>query len=408
VLAPTGFGSFAGDLLVGNFGNGQINAFNPTTGAFLGNVAGFNGPIVNSGLWSLSVRTGGTFDTTAVYFTAGINGELDGLLGRITASTASSVGITTASPLPAGRIGTAFTQTFAATGGVAPYSNWNVVSGSLPAGLSLNATTGVLSGTPVDVAGTFSFTIAVSDSAGTTGSGSYQLTIQQPSLSPGLSRIGSFAQLVSGGGWKTTLTLINPSAATVNAQINLYADNGTPMVLPLTFPQFGSSMSTQSLSLTLGPNDSVVIQSSSPAAAVSDGWADVLATGALSGYLTFELSTTALPDSEGSIALDSRLSSSLLLPYDNTNGYQTGVALANQSATAQTITAILYDQNGVQLTSSPISLPPFGHASFFLSKQFSQSANQLGFVQFQSSGGITGIGLHFSPTGSFTSIPLIR
>ena len=84
-LAPAGWGSFGGDLLVGNFGNGQINAFNPTTGAFVGTVSDGNGnPLVNSGLWSIGFRTGGpNVDTNALYFTAGINGEADGLFGAI-------------------------------------------------------------------------------------------------------------------------------------------------------------------------------------------------------------------------------------------------------------------------------------------------------------------------------------
>src|SRR3954453_23283862 len=85
VVAPASWGSFANDLLVGNFGNGEINAFNPTTGAFVGTVTGLNGQaIVNSGLWALATRTGPGFDSNAVYFAAGINGEADGLFGRIT------------------------------------------------------------------------------------------------------------------------------------------------------------------------------------------------------------------------------------------------------------------------------------------------------------------------------------
>jgi uncharacterized protein (TIGR03118 family) len=84
VVAPAGFTGFANDLLVGNFGNGEINAFDPTTGAFLGTLTDTSGnPIVDSGLWSLAVRTGGTFDTSAVYFTAGINGQKDGLFGKL-------------------------------------------------------------------------------------------------------------------------------------------------------------------------------------------------------------------------------------------------------------------------------------------------------------------------------------
>ncbi len=88
VLAPAGFGSFGGDLLVGNFGNGQINAFNPTTGAFLGTLDGPDGnPLVNANLWALATRApGSNFDTNGVYFTAGINRQTDGLYGVIDAA----------------------------------------------------------------------------------------------------------------------------------------------------------------------------------------------------------------------------------------------------------------------------------------------------------------------------------
>jgi hypothetical protein len=84
------------------------------------------------------------------------------------------------------------------------------------------------------------------------------------------------------------------------------------------------------------------------------------------------------------------------------------LALANQSATAQTIQVTLLDQNGVQLSSTPVKLPAMGHTSFFVGAQFTQSANQLGIIQFQSPGGLTGVGLRFSPTGAFATIPIIR
>lgn len=84
-MAPAGFGKFGGDLLVGNFGNGEINAFDPTTGALLGTLEdGSDHPIVNDGLWSLSFRSAAGFNPDSLYFTAGINGEKDGLFGSIT------------------------------------------------------------------------------------------------------------------------------------------------------------------------------------------------------------------------------------------------------------------------------------------------------------------------------------
>ena len=85
-LAPTGFGSFANDLLVGNFGDGTINAFNPTTGAFLGQLDDASGnPIVNPGLWALTFGNGGNGGVPSdLYFTAGGAGETGGLLGSLT------------------------------------------------------------------------------------------------------------------------------------------------------------------------------------------------------------------------------------------------------------------------------------------------------------------------------------
>ena len=85
-LAPSSFGSLAGDLLVGNFGNGHINIFNPTSGTFVGQLKDPDGePIVIPGLWTLKVGNGnGGGDANTVYFTAGIGDESHGLFGSLT------------------------------------------------------------------------------------------------------------------------------------------------------------------------------------------------------------------------------------------------------------------------------------------------------------------------------------
>ncbi len=89
VIAPANFGIFSNDLLVGNFGNGEILAYDPNTDAFLGTLDGPNGqPLVNDFLWALETRTGGTgVNLNAVYFTAGIDNQQDGLFGEITETT---------------------------------------------------------------------------------------------------------------------------------------------------------------------------------------------------------------------------------------------------------------------------------------------------------------------------------
>jgi uncharacterized protein (TIGR03118 family) len=84
-LAPENFGEFGDALLIGNFGNGHINAFNLETGKFLGKLREPTGrTLVIDGLWALRVGNGGNGgDPDTVYFTAGPNGETDGLFGAL-------------------------------------------------------------------------------------------------------------------------------------------------------------------------------------------------------------------------------------------------------------------------------------------------------------------------------------
>ena len=84
-IAPAGFGDLGGVLLVGNFGDGHINAFDSTTGAFIRTLTDASGsPLVIDGLWGLSFGNGGPgFDANKLYFTAGINDEQDGLFGSL-------------------------------------------------------------------------------------------------------------------------------------------------------------------------------------------------------------------------------------------------------------------------------------------------------------------------------------
>jgi hypothetical protein len=199
---------------------------------------------------------------------------------------------------------------------------------------------------------------------------------------------------------------MNLTAGTVSAQINFYADNGSPMPLPLTLSQSGSTTTASSQTLSLGPNESYVMQTEATGTAVKIGWADVQASGNLAGYSIFSYRSTGLPDSEGTAALDIGSPTSAVLPYDNSAGFHTGMALANLAATTSNITATVLDLNGSLLASQQIALGPLEHRSFFVDQQFPAASNQLGIVQLQSSVGLTVVGLRFSPTGTFTSVPV--
>jgi uncharacterized protein (TIGR03118 family) len=86
-LAPSSFGPFAGDLLVGNFGDGTINAFNLATDSFAGQLLGRDGnALALDGLWALMAGNGGSGGSLqSIYFSAGPNDESHGLFGVIAA-----------------------------------------------------------------------------------------------------------------------------------------------------------------------------------------------------------------------------------------------------------------------------------------------------------------------------------
>jgi uncharacterized protein (TIGR03118 family) len=95
-ISPADFGLFSNDILVGNFGSGEIAAFDPNTGAFLGRLHGPKGTLVIDGLWALMF--GGGVNTTndgfanELYFTAGIDDESHGLFGKLATSTKRNAG----------------------------------------------------------------------------------------------------------------------------------------------------------------------------------------------------------------------------------------------------------------------------------------------------------------------------
>jgi uncharacterized protein (TIGR03118 family) len=86
-LAPSSFGAWAGALLVGNFGDGRINAYDATSGSFLGQVTGADGaPLAIDGLWAITPGNDkGAGSSGLLYFSAGPDEESHGLFGVLVA-----------------------------------------------------------------------------------------------------------------------------------------------------------------------------------------------------------------------------------------------------------------------------------------------------------------------------------
>lgn len=188
--------------------------------------------------------------------------------------------ITTAS-LSNGVVNIAYTgATFSASGGTAPYT-WSVVSGSLPAGLSLSSTTGVLSGTPT-TAGNYSFTFEATDANSFTGNRNYTLTVLPvaPAITttilPNATVGASYSQSIAATGTSLTWSVASgslPAGLSLSSTTGLLS--GTPTAagnstFTIQVKDSYSRTATQQLTLTV---DAITptIASLTPATATAGG-----------------------------------------------------------------------------------------------------------------------------------------
>jgi uncharacterized protein (TIGR03118 family) len=97
--APGNFGSMSGAILIGNFGDGTINAFNASSGQSMGPLNGPNsGPVAEHGMWGIAFGNDlSNQPSNTLFFAAGPNDEADGVYGRIDLNTTSSSGASTGS-----------------------------------------------------------------------------------------------------------------------------------------------------------------------------------------------------------------------------------------------------------------------------------------------------------------------
>jgi hypothetical protein len=219
-------------------------------------------------------------------------------------------------------------------------------------------------------------------------------------------RSGVLAHIAAGGGWTTEITLINPLAAPIAVILGFHNDDGSPMDLPLMVTNQGATQSSteESVSATINPNATLLITTGQLASTVV-GWAEVDSSVRVGGFAIFRQTAQNGLASEGTVPLATPSPATIILPFDDTNGFVMGVALANLSASAANITATVWDGNGNQVGTQSFSIAANGHTSFVLPTQIPKTAGITGIVQFQSSGEIAGLGLRFSPFGTFTSVP---
>ena len=140
VQASANFGAFSNDILIGNFGDGTINAFDPATGNFIGPLKDQTGAVITNGsLWALVFGAGGTGDPNTLYFTAGLANEGHGLFGAIAVNAGGTADYSFASSSQSGTVTAGGSMNFTLT--VTPANGFsNLVSFSCTAPTGITCT----------------------------------------------------------------------------------------------------------------------------------------------------------------------------------------------------------------------------------------------------------------------------
>jgi alpha-D-ribose 1-methylphosphonate 5-triphosphate synthase subunit PhnH len=205
------------------------------------------------------------------------------------------------------------------------------------------------------------------------------------------------AQIADGSNWKTLFQVVNLDVTPVNFAFQFWDDNGNSLALPLI-----SGASTFSGTLPVG--GTAFAETPGTATALTQGWAEAASNGRIGVLTIFRQIVPGRPDSEGTVT--GVLSGSrVFLPFDDTNGYVTGVAIANTNPTQALFLSLTFQLENGSASTGAVSLPPHGHTAFVLTTMFPALAGVRGSMEITASTpDIAVVGLRFSPNNSFTSL----
>lgn len=225
---------------------------------------------------------------------------------------------------------------------------------------------------------------------------------------------GIVPHLAVGGGWKTTLSLLNSATAAAPVRVEAWNSGGGAWAVPWTvMSNQPGVVSGNSLELTIPPNAILDVVADSPASSTTAlGWAQIFAPSGVAGWATLAVSLPSGQQAETVIPLGARSGVSFYLPFDNSNDYSTNVAIVNNSASGGAVVLVVArDAEGRHLFSDLLQLPVRGHALMNVAQKYSALAGTKGTLEFQNTrdGSIGVIGIKVHGSGTLAAInPVVK
>jgi hypothetical protein len=215
-------------------------------------------------------------------------------------------------------------------------------------------------------------------------------------------------QVVDGGAWLTTIVLTNTSANSATADLTFSqeisgASTGATQPWPLNFVEINSA---QAQAVVLTPGSTRFLHTLGNAPVTTIGWGQLSeadGAGAIVAYAIFaqRSGTTVQQGTAPASAAVSRI----LVPFNNTSGIVTSMAIANPTSSNESISVAIRTPFAIEQTTG-ITLLPEGHASFDFPTEFPGTAQVSGLVEFYSAtGSFSILALQFE-SGAFTTAPV--
>lgn len=225
---------------------------------------------------------------------------------------------------------------------------------------------------------------------------------------------GALAHIATGGGWQTTITVLNLAATAGSAQITFISDSGTlltvsPVGQPPNYVYTLPVPASGSVSLVLPDSGAAVV-----------GWANIVSLNGnpLRGQGTFThtqggntweaavpLTPSAGSNSACIIPLPSSTTGTQVLPFDGTANANAGIAIANITAAAQAIPIEFDDENDAVIATDTLNLGAQNHTSFLLQDHYPALAGHKGMMRLKaSSAAIAVLGIRVGGTGGVSTL----
>lgn len=219
-----------------------------------------------------------------------------------------------------------------------------------------------------------------------------------------------FPQVVDGGGWKTSFIISNLDTVARHCEVRFFRDDGTDMLLPIFSDTLHGDL-LSGVSLTINAGGTAFFESAGDDPVLAQGWALLVkdnSSDPIGGMAVFRQNLAGNQQAEAVVPVVSQFDGHFVLIFDNTNGYVTGMAIANPSSRSIVATADVLDELGNLIAQETLSLNSYSHQAFAISDEWPSTAGRRGSIEFQTSGfGIGVLGLRFSPFGSFTSFNIL-